>query len=241
MDQHERELEEHKRGPAHEPRPGEPSGGPEITRVLAGLGLGLATLLLVGSFVLVTFAQILPAVVVFGASIGLGAFSLAGLYREPREDTEAVGPSLTHGARASAFVQPPDVDNPSTRSVAVWAATALLAIVAIGAGLMLFSDVQLLTGRNSLWFYPGAFRWTAGAVALFGGIALMFPRISKMGALVLLPVAFGAVYTPLARGRAAAVVLPLCFLLLLLFVLWDRTRTGQHWAEAHHRGVRGPR
>jgi hypothetical protein len=225
QEQHQRELEEHRRGPAHEPRPGEPSGGPDIPRVFAGIGLGISTLLLIGALTLVTFAQIFPAIFVFGMSLGLGLFSLAGLYREPKEDPDRVGPKLTVGERASAFVEPPDVDNPTDMSIAVWGASALLAAVFIAAAFLQLTNPHFVTAQYSEWDYPPVLRWTGGLIALFGAVALMVPRLAKFGALALLPLAFGAIYTFLVRGTASLAVFPLFVLLLLVFVLWEHPPT----------------
>jgi hypothetical protein len=59
---------------------------PALTRGVAAIGIAAAVLLLVGSIALFAFAQILPALVVLGATILLAAISLPALWSQIPED-----------------------------------------------------------------------------------------------------------------------------------------------------------
>lgn len=61
---------------------------PRVRRIVAGVGLWASGLMLVGTLVAVTFAQILPAIFVFSFAVSLGAFSAAAYFVEPPDEDE---------------------------------------------------------------------------------------------------------------------------------------------------------
>ena len=69
------------------------------------------------------------------------------------------------------------------------------------------------------WGYSILFRLAIGALEVLAGLALLFPVSARAGALALIPVMAGAVYTHVFRGTwLLASLIPITVLLLLAIV-----------------------
>ncbi len=218
--------------------PAEPPHEPPILKFFAGVGLGMAALLLAGSVALVAFAQVLPAVFVFFLALGLGAFSLAGFYGSTGEsDDQRERPQVVEESASGGEESPEDrSDTGEERSDAgkvLWLLSFPLAAMFIYAGLQQLGGAEFIVRRYEAWGYPWELRWAVGIVDLIGGVWLVIPRLARFGALLLTPIALGAVYTFLARGQPILVLVPLAALGLLAFVAWKGSREGPHLHAQH--------
>jgi uncharacterized membrane protein YphA (DoxX/SURF4 family) len=109
--------------------------------------------------------------------------------------------------------------------ITVWAATVLVSLGIGLAGIAKFAGTRwqaLFAG----WGYPQWFSLVVGAFEIAGGIALLIPRFSLYGVLVLGIVMLGAIGTLLRHPTPHfSIVMPAFYLALLIAIATARVRT----------------
>jgi uncharacterized membrane protein YphA (DoxX/SURF4 family) len=95
--------------------------------------------------------------------------------------------------------------------VGTWALVTLLSSIFILAGVLKLAGPagHGWSERFAKWGYPAGFQYVVGAVEVFGGISLMFPRVRLRASTVLVLVMIGALLTHLAHGEFPRVIVPL--------------------------------
>jgi uncharacterized membrane protein YphA (DoxX/SURF4 family) len=116
---------------------------------------------------------------------------------------------------------------PATRTtgkglhIALWVVQVLVAAMFfLAGGHKLGGDPQMVGLFEAIgvgqWF-----RYVTGGLEVLGGVLLLVPRASGVGAALLVPVMLGAVVTHLGLLHNSPAV-PLALLVALLFVAWGR-------------------
>jgi hypothetical protein len=73
-------------------------------------------------------------------------------------------------------------------------------------------------------------------VELVGAVALMTPAAVKVGALILMPVMAGAIYTlVLFQGHPALALVPVALLCMLVYVYWEHSTVRERLLASHPR------
>jgi uncharacterized membrane protein YphA (DoxX/SURF4 family) len=88
--------------------------------------------------------------------------------------------------------------------VAVWAASAFVALVCLRSGLMKMPGVpgaEFWARDFQRWGYPGWFRVAVGAAELAASAALLVPRAAAYGAALFALVMVGAIVTHAGHGE----------------------------------------
>jgi putative oxidoreductase len=108
-------------------------------------------------------------------------------------------------------------------STAVWILQFLLAaLFAVQGGLKL-SGSPAWVSRFRAWGYPDHFYYVIGAVEVVGALALLIPRTTRLGAVLLMVVMTGATVTH-AVHREPQLVTALVLLCLLTLTVYVRRR-----------------
>ena len=107
------------------------------------------------------------------------------------------------------------------RSLAVWILQFLLAALFAIQGIAKLSGSPAWVSRFRGWGYPDRFYFAVGLAELLGAIALLFPRSTKFGALLLIVVMAGATATH-AVHREPQVITTVVLLGLLAIMLYMR-------------------
>ncbi|HVW29726.1 MAG TPA: DoxX family protein [Polyangiaceae bacterium] len=201
-----------------------------VKRIAAGVGVIVAGCFAVATIALITFAQVLPAIVTLVLAVTIGLFSITTL--NPPESEKA--PELDAPVREPVSAAERASWAPSRIATVVRSLSFVLAAAFVYAGVLQATGAQFVIQRYHSWHYPLQLMWIVGWVELVAAIALAVPWMAKYGALVLMPIMLGAAYTLLFRGDPYWVVLPLALFGLLAFVFWEHT-------EAHFRGLRRAR
>lgn len=195
-------------------------------RWVAMLGILASLTFLTLTIALITFAQVLPALATFGITVTLALFSLpAFLIQDDEEPENASEPAGTSDA-----MQADETPAPwnSTRVV-----SSFLAAIFAYAAILQLVGARFVVGLYALWHYPFALRWAVGVVEAIAAVALAFPSISKVGALLMMPVMLGAIYTHLFRGVPSLAVVPALLLVPLVFVYWEQSALRERLGHAH--------
>lgn len=107
--------------------------------------------------------------------------------------------------------------------VVVWGLSILMALVYIMAGVPKLGTIEFMHTRfTEVWGYPAWFEYLIGALEFVGGIFLLIPATAFYAASGLAVIMLGAMYTHLALGEAAFVVIPATCLLVLLYIAYQR-------------------
>jgi len=194
-----------------------------MKRVVAAVGVFVAACFLTATIALIALAQVVPAIVTLIFAVTIGSFSFT-TYNSPDESELApTGPI----APARELVPPEggEIQHPSRTAALVRTLSWVLATAFAYAGLLQLVSAQFVVRRYQLWHYPRQLMWAVGAVDLVGAIALAMPWMAKYGAVVLMPVVLGAIYTFLFRGNPYLALVPAALLGLLGFVFWEHTET----------------
>ena len=109
----------------------------------------------------------------------------------------------------------------SLRTVGVWILQFLLAALFAIQGIVKLSGSPAWVSRFRGWGYPDHFYFVVGLVELLAALALLIPRIAKLGAGLLIAVMAGATATH-AVHREPQVLTTLVLLALLSITLYVR-------------------
>jgi uncharacterized membrane protein YphA (DoxX/SURF4 family) len=97
-----------------------------------------------------------------------------------------------------------------------WALSIVLAIEFFRSGyLNLMSDPKLVAAFQTFG-YPHWFQVLTGALEVIAAIAVLVPRTAFWGAILLVCIMLGALYSHLSHGQTAEIVQPLIFLVLAI-------------------------
>jgi len=110
------------------------------------------------------------------------------------------------------------------RTIGVWILQVLLAALFAIQGIVKLSGSPAWVSRFRGWGYPDHFYFVVGLVELIAAIALLIPRVAKLGALLLIVVMAGATATHVVH-REPQVFTPLVLIALLLITLYVRRGT----------------
>jgi putative oxidoreductase len=122
------------------------------------------------------------------------------------------------------------------KTVVVWALQVLVGLMFVLIGVMKFQDP--VWARNfARWGYPDGFYIVVGVLEAVGGLALLVPRVTTYGALLLMAMMVGAAATHLVHGEPQRLPVPLVYLLIVALVGWLRRKS----ALAPHRSSVGER
>jgi putative oxidoreductase len=110
------------------------------------------------------------------------------------------------------------------RTIGVWILQVLLAALFAIQGIVKLSGSPAWVSRFRGWGYPDHFYFVVGLVELIAAIALLIPRVAKLGALLLIVVMAGATATHVVH-REPQVFTPLLLIALLLITLYVRRGT----------------
>jgi putative oxidoreductase len=110
------------------------------------------------------------------------------------------------------------------RTIGVWILQVLLAALFAIQGIVKLSGSPAWVSRFRGWGYPDHFYFVVGLVELIAAIALLIPRVAKLGALLLIVVMAGATATHVVH-RESQVFTPLLLIALLLITLYVRRGT----------------
>jgi putative oxidoreductase len=83
---------------------------------------------------------------------------------------------------------------PRTQTIAIWALRAALAALFLFAAVMKLTGQPMMVQEFDAVGFGQRFRYFTGALELVGGIALLIPSLSVLGALVVLLVDVGAFF-----------------------------------------------
>jgi uncharacterized membrane protein YphA (DoxX/SURF4 family) len=108
------------------------------------------------------------------------------------------------------------------KTVILWAATSVLAIFFILAGLPKVLGQTGWVARFGAWGYPEWFPTVVGLGEIVGAILLMIPSCAAIGALVLSTIMVGAVGTHVWHGELPRIVIPIVLLVAVTSVGWVR-------------------
>jgi putative oxidoreductase len=100
----------------------------------------------------------------------------------------------------------------------------LLAIMFVGVGTQKLLGAQSFVDGFAQFGFPQWFRIVVGAVEVIGGVLLLIPRLSWLGASAIAVVMIGATYTHLAIAPETASSAPVtvCLLLVTAFIAYMR-------------------
>lgn len=195
--------------------------------VVAPVTIVLAAILMVLTVVLITFAQVFPAILTFGLALVVGLYGVAAAFS--KRAAEPVGEEETSPVPAML----PEARREARLDQLAWFASIFLAVIFFSSGLVQVLDLKFVVAEYASWNYPAVLRWSVGLFELVASVALVIPRIATIAAIALIPVMMGAVYTFLFRGPVLVAIVPLIFMLLLVFIAWDRSATRRHVLATH--------
>jgi len=116
------------------------------------------------------------------------------------------------------------MDRRRVKSIFAWILSVLLTLAFMGAAIPKLAGVQVWLAKFTNWGYPNWFPFAVGSLELLGGILLLIPRVSILGASLLGVIMIGAAYTHLANGEGPQVLRPILMMVLLGIVAWLRRR-----------------
>jgi putative oxidoreductase len=106
------------------------------------------------------------------------------------------------------------------KNAVLWVLQVLGAAMLLMSGLMKLSGneqmVQLFDASGGHWF-----RYVTGSIEIFSAVLLLFPPLSVVGALLLLPIIIGAIFAHLFIA-GSSLALPIGVLIVIVLVAWGR-------------------
>ena len=109
-------------------------------------------------------------------------------------------------------------------NVGTWGLQILMALVFLGAGAAKLAGAESMVEQFEKIGIGQWFRYLTGAIEISGAVALLIPRFSGFGALLLGGTMIGAIFTHLfVFGNSPAA--PLILLALLTSIIWARRDT----------------
>lgn len=110
------------------------------------------------------------------------------------------------------------------RSMAVWTLQILLAVLFLLQAWMKLSGSSTWIVRFQRWGYPEHFYLVVGVIELLGAVALVVPRLTRIGAGALTVVMFGAAATHLIHREPQAVTAVVLIALLSIIFYVRRSQ-----------------
>ena len=108
------------------------------------------------------------------------------------------------------------------KTVALWIARILVALVFITAGSRKLMGGEGVEEIFQHWGFPDKFYYFIGAVEVLGGIGLLTPRLAGYAAVLLFGNMTGAIITHLTHNEAERLPLPVLLLILLAIVAYAK-------------------
>jgi uncharacterized membrane protein YphA (DoxX/SURF4 family) len=202
---------------------------PQISRkITAPTLIAIGTALLLLALALVTFFQVLPAMIALGLSFISLMYGFAAAFGAEREPEESAG-AVASGT-------------PDHRSALVtrltWIASGVLTVFVLYSAILHLVGIRFVRDLYAKWGYPTELRWAVGVIELVACVALLIPRLATIAAVSLVPVMLGATYTLLFADHPVLALFPLLMFVLLLFVAWEqsgvRRLIGSHVPSHRH-------
>ena len=107
----------------------------------------------------------------------------------------------------------------SWKYIALWIASALVAIIMMVAGWAKVADAEMLVHNFSKWGYPHWFRYAVGTLEIVSSVLLLMPKFRVYGASVIGGLLIGAVWTHVAAGEYFMIPIPGILLVLSGIIL----------------------
>jgi putative oxidoreductase len=117
------------------------------------------------------------------------------------------------------------------RIIAVWTLQIFMGLMFVLLGVMKFQDPSWAR-KFAQWGYPDGFYMVVGVLEAVGGVALLVPRFSTYGAVLLMTVMAGAALTHLVFGEMQRLPVPLVYLLVTALVGWLRRKSALRFRTA---------
>ncbi len=109
------------------------------------------------------------------------------------------------------------------KGAALWVVGLLLGLFYLMSAWPKLQGAEPMVERFSAWGYSAGFLRFIGALEALGGLLLLVPKLAAWGALILIVVMAGAVYTHLTSGIGSPLIAIVC-LVVLAVVAWLRRR-----------------
>ncbi len=109
-------------------------------------------------------------------------------------------------------------------NIGTWALQILMALVFLGAGAAKLAGAESMVEEFQKIGIGQWFRYVTGAIEICGAIALLIPRFSGFGALLLTGTMVGAAFTHLFVFNDSPVA-PLVLFVPLMIIIWARRDT----------------
>jgi uncharacterized membrane protein YphA (DoxX/SURF4 family) len=106
-------------------------------------------------------------------------------------------------------------------NIALWVLQALVGVAMIGAGGAKLAGVEMMVKEFETIGLGQWFRYLTGGWEIVGGILLLVPGLSVVGAISLIPVMIGAIVAHLTK-LPDPFIPALVFLVLLCVIAWGR-------------------
>ena len=121
----------------------------------------------------------------------------------------------------------------SLRVIGAWILQSLVAALFVIQGIVKLSGSPAWVSRFQRWGYPSHFYLVVGLFELVAGFALLIPRVTKWGALVLIVVMAGATATHAVHGEPQVFTTVVLLSLVVTFCTCVEARLGhdEKWAR----------
>jgi putative oxidoreductase len=115
------------------------------------------------------------------------------------------------------------------KTIASWVVAVLLALAFLGAGFTKLSSQPMMVTEFTAFGLPMWFMYVTGVIEVVSAVLVLIPRLSGIGAALLVCVMVGALVAHISHGQAAMIGVPVV-LLVLAIVLgtlrgWSRPGT----------------
>jgi putative oxidoreductase len=108
-------------------------------------------------------------------------------------------------------------------NIALWVLQVLVGLAMIAAGVMKLIGAPMMVEEFETVGLGQWFRYLTGGWEVIAGVLLLVPKLSGVGATVLIPVMAGAVIAHLTKLGGSPVA-PLVFLAMVSVIAWGRRR-----------------
>jgi uncharacterized membrane protein YphA (DoxX/SURF4 family) len=104
------------------------------------------------------------------------------------------------------------------RNIVTWVLSVLLALAFFGAGLAKLTTQPMMVQEFTAFGFPLWFLYVTGTLEITGAVLVLVPRVSFIGAGLLICIMVGALLSHLTHGQAAMIGAPLVLLILAAVV-----------------------
>jgi putative oxidoreductase len=108
-------------------------------------------------------------------------------------------------------------------NIALWVLQVLVGLAMIAAGVMKLIGAPMMVEEFETVGLGQWFRYLTGGWEVIAGVLLLVPKLSGVGATILIPVMAGAVIAHLTKLGGSPVA-PLVFLAMVSVIAWGRRR-----------------